>query len=269
MDQPDDSLGPRTLVAFVLMTFGLSWGPMGLYFGVPAIAELIGPVGNTHPLFFLAVYAPAISAFVLVLLRGGFTGLRQFLSRLLLWRVSVGWWAFLLVGVPLLYVAGAAIGGKPIWPDLPSLGAVVAAMLLMLFLGPVEEFGWRGFAQPLLQRYFAPLWAALGLGLVWGVWHLPAFYLGGTVQSSWSFLPFVLGSVAVSVIMAALLNDARGSILLPVLLHFQLNNPLWPDAQPYDNWLFAIVALVLVWIKRDRMLSRTGAVTEVMPGLER
>jgi len=38
-------------------------------------------------------------------------------------------------------------------------------------------------------------------------------------------------------VLDAMFNAARGSILLPALFHFQLNNPLWPDAQPYDTWV--------------------------------
>ncbi|WP_367166022.1 CPBP family intramembrane glutamic endopeptidase [Mesorhizobium sp.] len=80
----------------------------------------------------------------------------------------------------------------------------------MLVLGPAEEFGWRGFALPLLQRRMAPVRAGLVLGLIWGVWHLPAFYLSGLVQSEWSFMPFLIGSVAVSLILTAMFNAARG-----------------------------------------------------------
>lgn len=98
----------------------------------------------------------------------------------------------------------------------------------------MEEFGWRGLALPLLQQKFAPIWAGLILGVIWGFWHLPAFLLSGTPQSTWSFTPFFAGSVAVSVIVTTLFNKSHGSILLPIIFHFQLNNPIWPDAQPYD-----------------------------------
>ena len=49
----------------------------------------------------------------------------------------------------------------------------------------------------------------------------------------------------------------------PALFHFQVNNPLWPDAQPYDTWFFAGVAVLVVLINRRTMLTREGAVTEV------
>jgi pyruvate formate lyase activating enzyme len=34
-----------------------------------------------------------------------------------------------------------------------------------LLLGPIEEFGWRGLALPLLQRRLAPFWAGASLGI--------------------------------------------------------------------------------------------------------
>jgi len=43
------------------------------------------------------------------------------------------------------------------------------------------------------------------------------------------------------------------------------DNPLWPDAQPYDSFFFATVAVGVVWLNRESMLRGTGAVTEVVP----
>lgn len=62
-----------------------------------------------------------------------------------------------------------------------------------------------------------------------------------------------------------LFNASRGSILLPALFHFQLINPLWPAAQPHENYLFVAMAVLLVWFKRKSLLTRHGAVTAVMP----
>ena len=137
---------------------------------------------------------------------------------------------------------------------------------MMAIIGPVEEFGWRGVLLPLLQRRVAPIWAGLILGAIWGLWHLPAFYLSGAPQEGWNFGAFFVGSVAVSVIVTPLFNAARGSILLPAAFHWQLNNPLWPDAQPYDTIFFVLAAGLIVWLNRGTLFSRDGAMTEVIPG---
>ena len=65
--------------------------------------------------------------------------------------------------------------------------------------------------------------------------------------------------------MTALFNASRGSILLAALFHFQLNNPLWPDAQPYDTFFFVAAAFLVVIFKRKTMFTRKGAVTAVIP----
>lgn len=257
-----------SLLPFVLITFAITWGIVGFYIVLPETAVVwFGEISGRHPAFFLATWAPALAAFLIVSTRGGISGLKAFLSRLLLWRCSISWAVFLLIGVPLVFAAGAWIKESPMTDSaaFQSLGSVLTMMLLMLFLGPVEEFGWRGVAQPILQRHMAPLWAGLLIGGTWGLWHLPAFYLSGTVQSDWSFAPFFIGNVSLAVIVTPLFNATRGSILLPALFHFQLINPLWPDAQPYDTYLFVLVAVAIVWLNRATMLTRVGAVTAVIP----
>lgn len=260
-DQPTTWPPMRALVPFTLITFGLAWGVLALFIFLPGpMAAAVGPLTGDHPLFFLAVYAPAIAAVVIITAGSGVSGLRRYLGKAARWRCSWPWAVFLLLGVPAVFYAGAAMKGSLMAPSVPLL-----ALLLAAVKGPVEELGWRGFALPVLQRRLAPAWASLVLGLVWGVWHLPAFLLAGTQQSAWSFTPFLIGTVAISVVATALFNATRGSMLLAAVLHFQLMNPLWPDAQPYDTWLLVAVAAVLLWRQRELMFRGLGAVTEVVP----
>jgi uncharacterized protein len=262
-DVPSGALGP-----YVLITFGLAWGLVVLYLLAPDwMRHALGEISARHPLFILAVYAPAIAAVAVVAWTTGRSGLWRFFSRLSLWRCSPYWYGFLLVGIGAIYVLGAwlkgTLGSDP-WP-FEGLGPLLAAMAFMLVLGPMEEFGWRGVALPILQRRFTPLAASLILGVVWGVWHLPAFFLSGTPQSAWGFTPFLIGALAVSVIVTPLFNASGGSVLLAALFHFQLNNPLWPDAQPHDTIVFGAAALVVVALNRTTMFTRAGAVTRVVP----
>lgn len=257
-----------SLAPFLLITFGLAWGIFALFILFPEpVAAIFGEISGHHPLFILAVYAPAIAAFTVITYHSGVRGLRRYLTRLLLWRCSPVWYALLLVGIPLLFSGGATVKGNLFTEPFPftSFQSLILALALTMVIGPIEELGWRGLALPLLQRRFAPAWAGLILGVIWGFWHLPAFLLSGTPQSAWSFTPFFAGSVAISLIVTSLFNASRGSILLPLLLHFQLNNPIWPDAQPYDTFFFIAAAIGVVWVNRKAMLRKTGAVTHVVP----
>ena len=97
----------------------------------------------------------------------------------------------------------------------------------------------------------------LTFGIAWGVLAL--------FMAMPDRLTALFGPVLISVIVTPLFNASRGSILLPLLCHFQLNGPAWPDAQPFDNGLFAATAVLVVWLNRRTMFSRQGAATEVIP----
>ena len=103
------------------------------------------------------------------------------------------------------------------------------------------------------------------LGIIWAIWHLPAFFLSGVPQGSLSFLPFFIAAIAISLIITPLFNSSGGSILLPALMHWQLNTPLIPNVEPYNTVVFAVAATVIVWIHRKTMFDRSSGVTEVIP----
>ena len=253
---------------FVLLVFGLAWSLFAAFiFATDWVVATFGELSGSHPLFILAVYAPAIAALIIVSLTAGSAGIKGFLSRLLIWRASLSWYTFLIIGFPAIFFLGSAVKGNvetaPIFTEafidmLPLIG-------FMMILGPVEEIGWRGLALPILQRHMNPFVAGLVLGTIWAVWHVPAFLLSGTPQSAWSFMPFFLGSVACSVILTPFFNQSHGSIFLAMLFHFQMNNPLWPDAQPYDTYFFVAAAVIIVWLNRETMFKCSGNVTRVVP----
>lgn len=256
----------KTLIPFLAISFGLTWGLAALLiFFYDQIVAIFGEISMTNPLFILAVYSPGFAGILLVWQKYGLKGLGSFFRRLTLWRAPAPWWLFILLGIPLLVYAGAALTGTirdPI-PFSPWY-QVFPAMAVALFIGPIEEFGWRGVALPLLQRKFSPFWAGLILGVIWATWHIPAFLLSGTPQSAWSFGPYFIGVVTISVIMTPLFNAARGSLLISALYHFQMMNPAFPDAQPWDTLMFLIAAIIIVWVNRRKMFQRGEGITEVL-----
>jgi hypothetical protein len=256
----------KTLIPFFAITFGLTWGISALLFMFyDQIVAIFGEINMTNPLFILLVYSPGIAGIFLVWRHYGLKGLRSFFQRLTLWRAPIAWWLFLSLGIPLIVYSGATLKGSinEAFPFSPWY-QMFPAMAIAMFIGPIEEFGWRGLALPLLQRKFSPFWAGLILGCTWGVWHIPAFLGSGTPQSAWDFGPYFIGLVAMSIILTPLFNSTRGSLLISALFHFQMMNPVFPDAQPWDILLFVIAAIVVVWVNRRTMFQHGTGITEVL-----
>ena len=255
----------RTVWVFFGLAFAIGWG-LGILMVVFAdqIESVFGEIGYTNPVFILVVYSPAMAGLGLVWRHYGTPGVKLMLRRVTLWRLPSAWWVFLILGIPAVKLVGAGLNGSLTDTEFSSWAGLAGLLVAGALIGPMEEFGWRGVALPLLQRRLTPLTASLVLGAFWGLWHLPAFLMSGTPQSGRSFGPFIIGVLALSVLVTPLFNASRGSILIPALFHFQMNNPLWPDAQPWENYLFALVAVVVVVICRRDMLSRHGAVTTLL-----
>ncbi len=256
----------RTLIPFLLLSFGLTWGIAAiLILFYDQVVAIFGEISMSNPLYILAVYSPGIAGVFLVWRHYGFAGLRSFFKRLTLWRAPTKWWLFLILGIPAVVYTGAAIKGTISDPfPFSPWTAVLPALALALFLGPIEEFGWRGVALPLLQRRFAPFWSGLIIGTIIAAWHIPAFLMSGTPMSEWSIVPYFGGVVAVYVILTAFFNASKGSLLIAYLYHFPLMNPIFPDAQPYDNIIWIAVAVIVVVLNRRTMFQRGTAVTEVL-----
>jgi len=256
----------KTLVPFLALTFGFTWGIAAmLIFLNDQVVAIFGEITSSNPLYILAVYSPGFVGIFLVWRQYGLKGLGSFFRRLTLMRMPSVWWVFLLLGIPAIKYLGAALNGtistfpfSPWYLVLPALGQA-------FFLGTIEEFGWRGLAQPLLQRRMAPVWAGLTVGIIAAIWHLPGFLLGGgVVYGSWALVPFFAGVVAIYVILTPMFNSARGSLLIAYLYHFQMMNPIIPDAQPWENLLFGLVAVVIVVLTRRTMFKKGSGVTEVL-----
>jgi hypothetical protein len=130
----------RSFIPFLLISFGVAWGILGLYIFLPELmGKVFGQLTGNHPLFFLAVYAPAIAAFILVACNDGIVGLRRFLGRALLWRCSVAWYAFLIIGIPLIFIGGSALRGNLFTEPFPftSPQALSVALFLFSLMNPI------------------------------------------------------------------------------------------------------------------------------------
>jgi len=245
------------LLGFLALTFAWSWACWAL---APALRPQLPRFATL--LIFGGSFGPSLAAFVVVASTRPVGGLRAWLSRCLQWRIGWGWWAFavLLPLAVMLFAAGlhVALGGDIATAPASRhlLMTVVNLPLVVLLGGPLgEEFGWRGFALPLLQVRLGWRTASLALGLVWGVWHLPLFFIDGTAQARIPLALFLLSVVAMSVVFAWLVNRTAGGVVAALLFHTAINFwpalvPVLPTETSYRAYAMVVAALVLtaLWL---------------------
>lgn len=112
-------------------------------------------------------FGPFLAALIVLALTTGRQGVKDFLRRMLQWRVGWGWYV-IAIGLPFSITWTAALinlrlGARLTAPlTIGALPGLLATFLLLLIApgigGAWEEPGWRGYALPRLQNNH-PRWA--------------------------------------------------------------------------------------------------------------
>ncbi|NJC97155.1 MAG: hypothetical protein C3F07_02620 [Anaerolineales bacterium] len=213
------------LVSFFLLTFLITWGLGAFAIFFPAqFQTFFGELTDTSPMYFLAVAAPTVSATFLTFALDGLEGLKSLYGRLVRWRFGLKWYALVLLGIPAMgWIAARITGASPL-KESNTTEEFIRLMFYILATGPLcEELGWRGFALPRLLKAFGPFNASLILGVVWGVWHLPSFFVGGMEQHAMSVPVFLLNALFLSIFVTWIFLHTGGSVFIAVLIHFTVN----------------------------------------------
>ncbi len=221
-------------------------------------------------------YGPLIAAIIMASLEGT---LRDWWIRVTNWRVGKGGYRdllllFLVIFLPFL-ITGLLLG------SIPSKGVLIAPfafflpyVLYELLTSGMEEPGWRGYALPRLQERYSAKKSALVVGLVWGLWHWPAFIplyfnilkqpgssvAAAGIQAAIQALAYIFTTIlAASFIQTWLFNRTK-SALPNLLLHGGSNaiggyllaimpNPSMGMVYAIIRWIVAIVFMVFFWVK--------------------
>src|SRR5262249_19287159 len=139
------------LVFFYLMAFGWSWA-VDVFF----LLIFHQPAGSVAQALRVIVPgligAPTLPALIMTALSEGRAGIDRLLHRCVLWRISLRWYLFVLVGFPSLLLLSfllppGAISATREPPPLLLLSYLPALIVILLVGGPLaEEPAWRGFA---------------------------------------------------------------------------------------------------------------------------
>lgn len=255
----------RGLGLFYALVFLWAWG-VGLLYVVLSgpMQRLFGPVSLWNPLIFLTVWSPTILTLAITARYDGWAGVKALLGRIFRWRFPVRWYLTATLGIAVVALGAQFLQAwiahtppPPVfafarWPHFAGAGLA----MLLLDPGPIgEDPGWRGFALPRMLDRFNPTTAALALGAIWTVWHLPAFLFSGMPQSTLPLGWFCVAMVAVTVLMSWVTIQTGGAVIPAILMHWAFNrfSDLSHEGAMYAALAYTAAAVVLIVATRGSL----------------
>ncbi len=251
---------------YFFLTFLISWG--GSFLGVgpkflrggtidPAPSLDIGIMG------FAMLAGPFIAGILMTYLTEGREGLSDLFSRMMKWRVGGRWYTALLIfPILVLFVSLvlSALVSTEFFPIFFGIGLVLG-----LFAGFFEETGWMGFAFPKMSQKGNILGASIYLGLIHGVWHLLAGFLGQFQILGQYWILYNIGFVvfvwALRVLIVWVYVNTE-SLLLSQLMHASSSGflaLLVPTEIAPQNWvIYYLVYAIVMWVTAAVVISKYG-----------
>ena len=193
-------------------------------------------------------------------------GLREFLSRLLRWRVHARWYAVTILTAPILIAAilfAFSLTSPSYIPGIVSTNdkaaLLISGIAAGLAAGIFEELGWTGCATPQLRLRYGILTSGLIVGFLWGGWHfLVTFWGSGDSSGGLSLdllLPPLIFYVAVLPayrVMMVWVYDRTESLLVAILMHATLtantNFILSPPVRGVPFMVYYLVLAAALWV---------------------
>jgi len=235
----------------------------------------------------------SIAGIIMTAVEDGRDGLKLMLSRLLRWRVGIGYWLFALLFLVPAILLGSMFNhffnGDP-----PSLNNVTLTFeILPMFIGFFivaglgQELGWTGFLTPRLQARYSALTSCFIRAILGGIWHLPLFIYSGLQHPALADFPYsgwiaqkgflvAIGTLILmflipwSIFFSWIFNNTRGSLLLVAVLYgaeiwvayFMLCSGINPsNLNNYWGYgaVLVVVAILIVVTTGSENLSRKNA----------
>ena len=255
---------------YFALTFAISWG--GALMAIGGSGGMGGTTPTSDPRFVYALIAmlagPSVTGILLTILVYGRAGLREFVSRLIKWRVGAGWYAIAVLTAPLVMTATllalsltspAFLPGAFTSNDKASL--LLVSLAVGLSAGVFEELGWTGFAIPTLRQGYGVFATGLIVGIWWSAWHLlPNVWssraasgdLGVSVYLAATAFGVFVGYLTAFRVVMVWVYDRTESLFMAMLMHASLTasllilNPLGISGAHLVAYSFMLAAVLWV-----------------------
>lgn len=222
-----------------------------MFRGAESMGELI-----TSPIFIalqtMGAAGPSIVAYIFLKNFHHPSDLKTVIARYKIWRVKSKWYfisIFLVITISLvslllqtLFFDSPLAEGHALYDMYQGMGPALLAVLPLVFVAQIfsspllEEFGWRGYLQPHMQKIFDVLPASIIIGIIWGFWHLPLIFAYGH-----NLAIAIVSIVCHSILMGWILNSTKGSMLMMLLFHASINVGVNMLSPGHDNVIMVII----------------------------
>jgi CAAX protease family protein len=171
---------------------------------------------------------PSVSGLLLARVVDGKAGSSELLSRMFRARFAARWYTTLLL--PPVLILSTLWLLKTLVSPVYTPNRFWMGVAFAIPAGLLEEIGWMGFAFPKLHARRSTLAAAILLGMLWSLWHLPVIdFLGVATPHGAYWLPFALAfalaMTAIRVLIAWTFQNTN-SVLLAQLMHISSTGSL-------------------------------------------
>lgn len=178
-----------------------------------------------------------------------------------------------LILIPGVFFAGWYIlvaGSKnlveiPFGGFMPFVQFLILRFSLNFILGGSlgEEFGWRGFALPLLLKNNSPLLSSLIIGIGWALWHIPIDLVAGFgLQGAMAIILRIIFLLSLSIIFTAVYLKSRYRIFNMLLMHTSINILSDFGLKCYDEAMhilflsIVMISIVIILLRRKLLPTR-------------
>jgi len=203
----------------------------------------------------LTVFTPSIVALILTARSSGKKGVYELLVKQTFQKTTANWFLLSVFGIPVLALLAILTS---LSFDISKFGLrtnqLMPQIIVIVFIAIGEEYGWRGYLLPRLMKKLNVFYSSITLGLIWGLWHFPAYLIGTGVPLEMNFMVFLLWVILGTLFISWIYYHTR-SVLTSILAHISANAAfnyllILPEFTGSMNtfWLFILYLTVLMMI---------------------
>jgi len=218
--------------------------------------------------FAIYICSPAIASYLVLKKNGKVSSFREWLKNIFNFRCKIHHYVFVLLGIVLYFAihiiaaGGIEEGGLYILPDVRLTNPILIFLMSLpvtLAIGGMEEAGWMYILQPEVSKKYGLVLSSVFVGMVWVVWHIPLFFIPGTVHHAGleSFLMFAFSNIFGRFYFGAI-HKISGSVFLCILFHTMYNAGYnaFIFTSTWSGHIIALAVLFIISIVAVRMHNK-------------